>query len=464
LPASEEGSAQGPRNVAVRAPEEEFMLKRNLLATVAAVAMAAASAIPAHAEITFMYAEWLASLVEPGIANFEKETGETVNAIKLPGQGYDQRIALDLSAGTAADVIQMDSFMVSELASSGYLTPLNDMAAKWDQYQYYLPGLLDVASYDGKVYALPTDTDVRMLWYSKPNFEKAGIPTPWEPKNWTDILDAAQKLKDAGVEYAFQLPAGTKQGEAATMQGFYMALLGADVPDGDRNRLLNRETGQWIGDSPAIRRTLELYHQVYVEKQLNPADLNYATDTGVAVRQALADGKLGILASGSWEDACLWDCNGVNLPTREERDAEVGWTPWPGSGEPGTKATTNISGGWTIGVNAKAPDQELAFKLVTAIFDQANFKAWTLANHRMAVRTDISESPEYQQDAYLAKATLLAADTTGRDTVPGYQTVSALVQQATSDILDGAAVEDVVKDYHDALVDEFGEDKVMTYE
>ena len=82
----------------------------------------------------------------------------------------------------------------------------------------------------------------------------------------------------------------------------------------------------------------------------------------------------------------------------------------------------------------------------------------------MAVRTDISESPEYMADPYLAKATALAADTTGRDTIPGYQTVSALVQQMTSDILDGASVEDTVQSYHDALVDEFGEEKVITYE
>jgi len=440
------------------------MFRRNLLASATALALMAGAAMPAKAEVSIMYAEWLASLVEPGIAAYEKETGDKVNAIKLPGAGYDQRIALDLSAGTASDVVQMDSFMVSELASSGYLMPLDEKAAAWDQYQYYMKGLLEVASYDGHVYALPTDTDVRMLWYYKPNFEKAGIAMPWEPKTWADVLDAAQKLKDAGVEYAFQIPAGTKQGEATTMQGVYMALLGADKPDDDRNRLLNRKTGQWIGDSPGLRRTLDLYHQIYIDKQLAPADLNYATDPGAAVRQALADGKLGILASGSWEDACLWDCNGVNLPSREERDKLVGWTPWPGSGEPGAKATTNISGGWTIGVNAKAADPDAAFKLVTTIFDVANFKAWTLANHRMAVRTDISESPEYMADPYLAKATALAADTTGRDTVPGYQTVSALVQQATSDILDGASVDEAIKTYHDALVDEFGEDKVITYQ
>lgn len=436
------------------------MLKRGFLTTVAAMSLVAA--IPAKAEVSIMYIEAFGALIESGIADFEAETGETVNAIKLPGQGYDQRIALDLAAGTAADVNLIDSFMVSELAAAGYLEPLGTLAAAWDQYQYYLPGLLEVASYQGEVYALPTDTDVRMLWYDLSNFEKAGIPTPWQPKNWSDILDAATNLKEAGVQYPFQLPAGIKQGEATTMQGFYMALLGADVPDGDRNRLLKRDTNQWIGDSPALRRVFELYHQVYVAQKLNPADLNYATDIGAAVRQALSDDQLGILASGSWEDACLWDCN--NPPSREDRDAQVAWTPFPGSGEPGTMATTNISGGWTLGINANAADKDLAFKLITTIFDEANFKEWTLANHRMAVRTDISESPEYTADPFLAEATKLAAETTGRDTIPGYQTVSALVQQATSDLLDGASVDDVARSYHDALVDEFGEENVITYE
>ena len=438
------------------------MLRRGFLTTVAALSLMATAAMPAQAEVTIMYPEWIASLVEPGIEAYKAETGDTVIAIKLPGQGYDQRIALDLSAGPPPDVNVIDSFMVSELAAAGYLQSLNDLAGAWDQYQYYMPGLLEVASYQGEVYALPTDTDVRMLWYDLSNFEKAGIPTPWEPKNWADILDAAQKLKDAGVQYPFQLPAGIKQGEATTMQGFYMALLGADVPDGDRNRLLKRDTNQWIGDSPALRRVFDLYHQVYVEQELNPADLNYATDIGAAVRQALADDKLGILASGSWEDACLWDCN--NPPSREDRDAQVAWTPFPGSGEPGAMTTTNISGGWTLGINANAADKDMAFKLITTIFDEANFKEWTLANHRMAVRTDISDSAEYTADPFLAEATKLAATTTGRDTIPGYQTVSALVQQATSDLLDGASVDEVAQSYHDALVDEFGEENVITYE
>ena len=140
------------------------------------------------------------------------------------------------------------------------------------------------------------------------------------------------------------------------------------------------------------------------------------------------------------------------------------WTPWPGSGEPGAKSTTNISGGWAIGINAKAADKAAAEKLLTTIFDKGNFGDWTVKNKRMAVRTDISESPEYTADAYLAKATAMAADTTGRDTYPGYQVVSKLVQEMTASILDGSSVEDAIAEYKAALIDEFGEENVITYE
>lgn len=410
-----------------------------------------------------MYADWLASLVEPGIAAYEEKTGETVEAIKLPGEGYVERVALDLASGTAADVIQMDSFVVSELASAGYVGSLDDMLAGWDQYQYYLKGLTDVVSYNGNVYALPTDTDVRMLWYSVPVMEKAGIALPWEPKSWDDVLDAARKIKETGIEDAFALPAGTKRGEATTMQGFYMALLGADVPEDGRNRLRDWDAGKWVGDSPAIRRTLELYKTIYIDEELGTQSLHYTGDVDSNIRAALRDGTIGIVASGSWENGCIFDCEGTDIP-QAERDALVNWTPWPGSGVEGAMETTNISGGWAIGVNESASDKDAAFDLLTTIFDYGNFQEWTVDNGRMAVRTDISESDAYASDPFLARATPLASATTGRDTYPGYQIVSALVQQMTADILDGVSVDEAVEEYKGALIDEFGEENVITYE
>lgn len=437
-------------------------MKKYLLASGAGLAMLCQMA-PAFADVSIMYPDWMSALVEPGISNFEAASGQKVNAVKMPGDGYEQRVAVDLAAGTAPDVVVVDSFMVSELASAGYLYDLDDKLAGWDQFKYYMPGLLDVASYDGSVYALPTDTDVRMLWYDKSVFEKAGIDMPWAPKTWDDVIAAAEKIKAAGVENAFVLPAGTKQGEAATMQGFYMALLGADTPTDDRNRLRAWDKNAWIGDSPALRRTLDLYKTVYVDKELTPASINYETDVGAAIREAISKDQLGILASGSWEFSCLWDCNGINIPSAEERNATLGWTPWPGSGAEGAPATTNISGGWTLGVSAKAADPDAAFGLLTSIFDKDNFAKWTIGEHRMGVRTDITESAEYTSDAFLAEATKLAATTTGRDTYPGYAKVTTAVQEATAAILDGASVEDAIAEYKATLEDEFGAEAVITF-
>ncbi len=418
----------------------------------------------AMADVSIMYPEFITALVKPGIEAYEANTGIKVNAVKMPTVGYGQRVAVDLAAGTAPDIVVMDSFMVAELASANYLHPLDAQLRDWEQYKYYIKSLLSVASYDDKVYALPTDTDVRMLWYDKSVMKKAGIALPWLPQSWDDVLAASEKIKAQGVPYGFVLPAGTKRAEATTMQGFYMALLGADTPKNDRNRLRNRKEGKWIGDSPALRRTLELYRQVYVEKQLTPASINYETNVDAFVRTAINKDQVGILASGSWEFSCIWDCNGVHLPSIEERNAVMGWAPWPGMGRADTLKTTNISGGWTIGMAQSTKDKAEAFKLLTTIFDHDNFSKWTVAEHRMGVRTDITKSPEYTQDTYLAKATKLAENTTSRDTFPGYNVVTQLIQQATGNILDGMSVEDAITEYKESLMDEFGEDEVIVYQ
>ncbi len=94
--------------------------------------------------------------------------------------------------------------------------------------------------------------------------------------------------------------------------------------------------------------------------------------------------------------------------------------------------------------------------------DAKNLGAWTVKSASLTVRTDIADSAAYKADPYMSSITPLVADTTGRDTVPGYDKVSALVQDMTTGILDGKSIDDVVKTYHDALVDEFGDDNVVT--
>ena len=302
------------------------MLKRHLLAAAAATALFAGAAMPSQAEVSIAYQGDFEGLIAPAVAAYEAAGGEKVNVIKLPGgDNYSPRIALDLSAGTAADVIMIDSYEVAKYAGSNFLAPLDDLIANWDQGKYFMKGALDVVSYNGKIYALPTATDVRMLWYNKADFAKAGLPVPWMPKTWDDVLAAGKALNKVGVQDAFLLEAGTKWGEGTTMQGFYMTLLGADKPDGDRNRLRDRTSGKWIGDSPAIRATLKFYQDVYVNDKISGSAINYTADVFNDTNTAFLAGKIGIYASGSWANNCLWGCDNTSQPSQADKDKLVGW-------------------------------------------------------------------------------------------------------------------------------------------
>ncbi|MBI1279415.1 MAG: extracellular solute-binding protein [Anaerolineaceae bacterium] len=89
---------------------------------------------------------------------------------------------------------------IQKYASSGLiqdLTPYIDKS-KLDLTDYW-PGALESTSWDGKVYGLPRDSGVEVLYYNKDDFDKAGLAYPTDDWTWDDLHKAAEALtiKDA---------------------------------------------------------------------------------------------------------------------------------------------------------------------------------------------------------------------------------------------------------------------------
>ncbi len=413
--------------------------------------------------VSIMYGTPWKDFVQPAVAKFEKETGIKVKQVVLPpGTNPDQKVALDLAGGVACDVIAVDGYRIPEFAEAGYLLNLDSYLNNWSDWNEYYEPMKKMVSFKGKHYGIPLDTDVRMLWYWKPIFQKAGISIPWQPKTWDDVIAAAKKIKAAlpNVQYPIYLPVGSKMGEATTMQGFYMLLLGADTPQNDRNRLRDWNAGKWIGKSPAILRTLQVYQTVFVKDKLSLRDIYYTPDVWGDWRRAMIHGNIGIGLGGSWEFKEFWSGAGVKVPSEQEREKLVGWTPMPGSGVPGAPKIVSISGGWTFAVNAKTKNADAAWKLLKTIFTKENFGRWVAGAAKVSTRKDVSEMASYKQDKYIAAITKLVAYTTTRDTYPGYSKVSSYVQSATEDILDGKSPQQAMDNFYNNLVSEFGKDKV----
>jgi len=152
----------------------------------------------------------------------------TVKLVELPSPDgpYREKLVLDLASGQGPDVYLADTFWFGEFAEAGYLADLTSLANAWDGWSQWIGAAKGAVTYKGKVYGLNRTTDVRPLYYRKDLVKKAGIETPWQPKSWDEMLEAARKLKKIGVKAPWMVKAGKVAGEGTTMQGFYMLYLG----------------------------------------------------------------------------------------------------------------------------------------------------------------------------------------------------------------------------------------------
>jgi len=415
--------------------------------------------------ISVQYGEPWKPIFESAIEEFEKTTGAKVDRMLIPyGVVFVEKMTLDLAAGAAGDVIMVDGSMIADTVEAGYIRELDGYVKDWADWDQYYPAFQAMGSYKGHVYGIVLETAANaILWYWKPNFEKAGIPMPWKPKDWDEVLETAERIKERvpGVEYALYIPMGSKWGEGATCCGIYSQILGADTSAGDRNRLWNYTTEKWIGSSPAIERALNFYREIFFVRKLSPTDAMYAPDVWGEWRRLMREGKIGIGQGGSWEWAEFWP--EAERPPEEERGELLAWAGLPGSGHPGTPAMQTISGGWTVAMNAKVKDPDLVWEFLRILNSKERMAKWLGAAGKLSMRKDSAEVPEYAGNEFLVEIGKLLPYSDYRDALAGYATVSRYVQQAMEKVaVDGLTAAEATEWYNNKLIEEFGKDKVET--
>ena len=181
-------------------------------------------------------AEWIEQKVIPAFTEKMKAEGKDVTVKLTQFGGEDeqltQQLALDFSTGAGPDVSGFDGFLIPSFVQGNLLKSLEEVAgpdvAKWDGWQHISDGTKALMSYQGKPYGIALGTDARMIFVRKDLFKSAGLDADkWQPKSWEELLEAARKIKAAAPEsFPLQLNAGVSMGEATTMQGYWMALLG----------------------------------------------------------------------------------------------------------------------------------------------------------------------------------------------------------------------------------------------
>jgi ABC-type glycerol-3-phosphate transport system substrate-binding protein len=112
------------------------------------------------------------------------------------------------SRSETPDVVRIVGFAVAEFAATGNLVQLDDLVKKdgLPDEDWLLP--LSSARVDGKLFSLPQDFRIPILFYRKGALQEAGI-TP--PKTWDEVCAAGPKFKQPNI-IGFAVPLGTTGG------------------------------------------------------------------------------------------------------------------------------------------------------------------------------------------------------------------------------------------------------------
>lgn len=401
--------------------------------------------------------EWLDQILpkfEQQMAAEGQDVKVEVITSALSDEDYKARLALDIQGKRGADVIAFDSFWVPEFAEAHMLLPLDQYVAQWPDWSQFYDSMKTMGAFGGHQYLLMSGTDVRMLYYNKTLFRKAGLPVPWRPKNWDDIFAAAKALAKLPGVTPLQINAGTDMGEATTMQGALMVLIS------DGGSIFDWKTNKWIVKSPQLLDMLNFYKTVYVDKKWGDAQLQLSPKSRDKSFQLFQAGKIAVLAEGTW----FW--NSVISPNGawaiSNRDEVIGWAPFPGSGKAGAPPVASISGGTGFVINPSTKHAKLAWELLAFLSSKDSMLAHYKLKPTIPSRKDVAASPLVQADKFTAEtAAALVPYTQYRPGFPVYPQISYQIQLATERVVSGQMTpKEALDAYAKAVAGLVGADKV----
>ena len=398
-------------------------------------------------------------LEEEFIPNFEKENPDikVIPASITASEGdYFSKIALSMqSESTAPDIVAEDSFMLNSDANAGYLTPLDDYVKDWEDWSNYTENLkVGSTAQEGKLYAIPGTSDSRGIWYNKNVFKKAGLPEDWQPNNWTEIIEAAEKVKKTQPDVIpFGMGVAKANGESVSMQTFQMLLYGT------QDQLFDSETRKWDVNSQGILDSLNFIDEIYNKKKLGPSlsiaiNSNYGS---VMFQEKFPKDEVAMLLDGFWNQGNWTESGATPVENMTERFGFAAM-PTQNGEDPGS---VTMSGGWTWAIPAKAKNKEASWRVLQALGGKEEQAKRAIAEGNLTVRDDSAELPEYKEQPFIEEATSFLKNAHFRPADDKYPNVSVEIQNMVEAVATGSKTpEQAAKDYADNVTRIVGEDNI----
>jgi len=122
----------------------------------------------------------------------------TIEITVLENEAFKSKLTTVMQSGNPPDLFQTwGGGVLSEYAKAGLVRDITKDVKGTAWGNSMAPGVWEVYSTDGKVYAVPNDAGGITFWYNKDLLASVGYNS--FPKTWSDFIELVKKLKAAGI-------------------------------------------------------------------------------------------------------------------------------------------------------------------------------------------------------------------------------------------------------------------------
>jgi len=269
----------------------------------------------------------------------------TISYQQLPTSADGQRLQLvrRLAAhDNTIDIMGLDVTWEAEFAQAGWLLPWTG-ANKAEATRDTLKPMLETATWKGKLYAVPDNTNTQLLWYRSDL-----VKTP--PKTWTEMINDAIRLAKQGKPHLIEIQGAQYEG-ATVWFNTMLASAGGSVLTPDASHVA-------LG-KPAIT-ALSIMKRLASSVAADPSlDVQQENDNRLAMEAGTAAFQLNypfVYPSMKADDPQMFK--------------NFRWAPYP-SVIPGEPAHVTI-GGIDLAVSSYSQHPKLAFEAALCLRNRAN--------------------------------------------------------------------------------------------
>lgn len=381
----------------------------------------------------------------------------TIKQISLPKGADDQRLQLArrlTGNDKTLDIMALDVVWTAEFAEAGWAVPLSEDPAgeaESDAQADTLPGPLETARWQGRLYASPITTNTQLLWYRADLMDAP-------PATWDGMVSEAIRLHAAGQPSWIAVQAKQYEGLVVWFNTL-LASAGGQVLSDDGKTVTLTDTPEHRaatvkalqiiksvatapGADPSVTQTDETTARLALEQGNAALEVNWPYVLPSLLENAVKGGVNFLPLDERADLAGAINDLGTFSPTDEQFEAayeaskEVfGFANYPGvrEGEP-AKVTL---GGLNLAVAKTSRHKAEAFEAIRCLRNVENQRYTSVEGGLPAVRESLYDDPAFQakypQYAIIREQLTNAAV---RPATPVYQAVSTRISATLAPITD----------------------------